>query len=98
MVSPTMLVTAMVTASEQSTRAISISASAVATAPASDPPWAEGTFTARRPRAPSSRISSSGKRAFRSASAAAGAALSVANFRAVATTDRWVSVPSKSTP
>src|SRR5919197_2821669 len=96
MVSFTMLVTPMVTASAQSTAAISIMASTYATGPAAAPPISSGTFTPRSPSCPSSRMSSSGKRASRSRAAAPGATRSRAKARDVSTTACCVSVRSKS--
>ena len=73
MTSPTMFVTAIVTAVAAQPRAISIMARAYATAPASAPPSSAGTFTPIRPSSARARSVSEGKRSVRSSSAAAGA-------------------------
>jgi hypothetical protein len=94
-ISATLLVTPIVTAVAQSARAISASARAYATGPASEPPYSDGTFTASSPSSPRPRTRSSGKRARRSFSAAAGATFSRAKRRADSWTARSTSVGSR---
>ncbi len=73
MVSATRLFTAMVTAVEAQPCAISIIASAYATAPAAAPPYCSGTFTPIKPSSARPASWASGKRRSRSSSAATGA-------------------------
>ena len=98
MTSPTMFVTAIVTAVDAQARATSCIASAYETAPAAAPPYASGTLTARSPSSPSPFKSSRGKRSCLSMSAAWGAITRVAKSRAVCWTSRWVSVSSRCMP
>src|SRR5438105_6386891 len=90
-VSATMLVTATVTAVEAQPCAISIIASAYATAPACAPPNCSSTLTPISPSSASSRSCAAGKRPSRSSCAATLTSDSWAYFRAVSCTRRWCS-------
>jgi len=83
MTSPTMFVTAIVTAVDAQPRATSCMASAYDTAPAPLPPSAGATFTAISPSSASPRSTSGGISSFRSIAAAWGRSTRVAKSLAV---------------